>query len=261
MAERHDEQEGQVELTVDYRASPLAIPSDKTLSFEARVLLTWLFQHGSGWKFIIGYALKTIGISQSTWKRRVRRELIARGFFVQRQLAGREGEPGFRWSNVFTDKPLRLWCQNVPVQTEPVQDVQIQDDTTTESLIVNKISSQQKRESKKKSGGSLSIPRNPEPEPPAPLGRVWQTDREKEARDIAEARRLGEAGGLSEEEIAAVIDSVQYPSQAPAAARQAAKVKAAAAALSARQARDAEDLPALNREALAGALEIVRCRA
>ncbi len=95
----------------EWRAAPLEILVHPGLSPESKVLLTWLFMHGNNWKFKIGYSLNAIGISESIWKRRVRGEIMAAGFFVQSKSRHVVEEDGKKkevilWNNIFTDTPI-----------------------------------------------------------------------------------------------------------------------------------------------------------
>lgn len=108
MATQDKTPECTVKTRLDYRAAPLEVLECKALSLASKVLLVWLFMHGNNWKFRIGFALTTCGISQRSW-RKVRIELMDTGFFTQ--VKGRERkEPGgrlkFEWQNVITDEPL-----------------------------------------------------------------------------------------------------------------------------------------------------------
>lgn len=96
-----------VKTRVEYRSAPIAVLEDKSLSAEAKVLLTWLFMHSNGWQFVISYALSKCGISEATWQRRVRKELINAGYFSQSQTSILiDGKQKFAWENEITDEPL-----------------------------------------------------------------------------------------------------------------------------------------------------------
>lgn len=117
-----------VKKRLDYRSLPLQL-FESGLSSEAKVLLGWVLMHQNDWETHIGHALRTTRIPESTWKRRVRKELISAGFFSQlkERVTGKSGREVLGWVNTFTDEPF-LWCQNEPVENEPVRSVQVQND-------------------------------------------------------------------------------------------------------------------------------------
>lgn len=87
-----------VVISLDHRSAPIAVLEDSRLSAESKLLLTWLFMHGNGWEFVISYALRWCGISETMWHRKVRRELIAAGYFKQSRT-------GRGWDNVVDAAP------------------------------------------------------------------------------------------------------------------------------------------------------------
>lgn len=90
------------------RPAPIVVLEDKSISAEAKVLMTWLFMHQNGWQFVISYALKQCGISEAVWQRRVRKELMNAGYFSQSQTSSLvDGKQKFVWKNKFTDEPVR----------------------------------------------------------------------------------------------------------------------------------------------------------
>lgn len=219
---KNAQQHGRVHVSIDYRSAPLALVEMSHLSAEARLLMVWLFMHGNGWEFLVGYALKTLGIAEWTWQRRVRKELVDNGFLIQSRLVGEPGSPGFAWINDFTDGPVRLYQQFVGIQNVSLQNVSLQNAGITNTSKPNKSSiGKQKKERDR-----------PAEIQPAAAGSTLLDDesRKKEERDLAYARQAGTAGGLTAEEIEAAISSSQYPSKAPAAVEAAIKVKAAAVA-------------------------------
>ncbi len=97
-----------VKKRLDYRSAPIEILEHKKLSAEAKIFLTWLLMHQNGWKVVIGYALETLGISESIWTRRVRKELIELGFFQQKRTSENvDGVQRFVWQQEVTDAPLQ----------------------------------------------------------------------------------------------------------------------------------------------------------
>lgn len=104
-----------VSMGVDSRCAPLPVLERDDLSADSKVLLTWLFMHGNNWEFRIGFALAKCKISQSTWQRKVRKELITGGFFEQYRdrttidLPGGKGKKEVvEWQNIVTDEPCRI---------------------------------------------------------------------------------------------------------------------------------------------------------
>jgi len=226
MRKKSDAQ-GRVNVSIDWRSAPLRLLEVKELCFEARLLMTWLFMHGNGWVFRVGYALQRLGVSESTWLRKVRPQLIETGFFKQRRLKGEAGSPGFCWDNEFSDEPLRqldengrLSCQIEGIQTECIAAECMQGDRYTGTR-ADRGSNKQERENKReRKTAALSFNAGKEEPPPAlpsaPPARVL-ADREKEKADLEYAMRIGKQGGLQEQEIERAIQSVRFPSQAPAA--------------------------------------------
>lgn len=82
---------------------PDAVLEDCELSFPARIVLAWALGRQDGFEVWIWYMCKQLGLSDKSWPR-VRRELIAAGFFIQRREKGEDGK--FIWKNEFTDEPL-----------------------------------------------------------------------------------------------------------------------------------------------------------
>jgi hypothetical protein len=98
-----------VEISVEWRSAPIAILEHKKLSAEAKVFLTWILMHQNNWKVVISYALKTTGISEAIWTRRVRKELIELGFFQQKRTSEIvDGVQRIQWLQKITDAPLRV---------------------------------------------------------------------------------------------------------------------------------------------------------
>lgn len=91
-----------------HRKLRFAVVSDAVLeacklSFPARIVLAWALGRQDGFEVWIWYMCKRLGLSDKSWPR-VRRELIAAGFFIQRREKGEDGK--FIWTNEFTDEPL-----------------------------------------------------------------------------------------------------------------------------------------------------------
>lgn len=86
-----------------FAAVPDAVLEDCGLSFSARIVLAWALGRQDGFAVWIWYMCKQLGLSDKSWPR-VRRELIAAGFFIQRREKGEDGK--FIWKNEFTDQPL-----------------------------------------------------------------------------------------------------------------------------------------------------------
>lgn len=82
---------------------PDAVLENCELSFPARIVLAWALGRQDGFEVWIWYMCKQLGLSDKSWSR-VRRELIAAGFFIQRREKGEDGK--FIWTNEFTDEPL-----------------------------------------------------------------------------------------------------------------------------------------------------------
>lgn len=104
-----------VVMMVEQRSAPISVLERADLSADSKVLLTWLFMHGGGWEFRVGYALDQCKISPSTWQRKVRKELIAVGFFKQYRdrktidLPGGKGKKEVvEWQNIVTDEPCQI---------------------------------------------------------------------------------------------------------------------------------------------------------
>lgn len=101
---------GKVQLHgLNVRSAPLEVLEHPRLSAPSKVLLTWLFMHGNDWEFIISYALKSCGITESSWKRSIKQELIKEGFFTQERRSEMDEKTGRQqivWDNLISNEPL-----------------------------------------------------------------------------------------------------------------------------------------------------------
>ncbi len=86
-----------------FSAVPDVVLQDKGLSFAARVTLGWMLGRSGDFQIQIKYMIEKLGLSDKTWPR-VRRELIARGFF--RQIKYKNDDGKFEWTQEVTDAPL-----------------------------------------------------------------------------------------------------------------------------------------------------------
>lgn len=93
---------------MSYTTTPLQIVEDKTLSANTRLCLVWALGRPENWEFRIRYMCKLLGFTDHSW-RKVRNEMIVRGFFIQNRSVG-NGK--IEWHNVFTDAPL--FKQSIP---------------------------------------------------------------------------------------------------------------------------------------------------
>jgi hypothetical protein len=86
-----------------FSSVPDVVLQDKGLSFAARVTLGWMLGRSDDFQIQIKYMIEKLGLSDKTWPR-VRRELMARGFF--RQIKRKNGDGKFEWTQEVTDAPL-----------------------------------------------------------------------------------------------------------------------------------------------------------
>ncbi|WP_189836632.1 hypothetical protein [Sulfuriferula sp. AH1] len=75
------------------------------MSTSSRVVTIWALTKPGDWVFYITHMLRSVGISDTQW-RRVKKELIEHGFFIQEKKRTEEGK--IEWVNTFTDEPLFL---------------------------------------------------------------------------------------------------------------------------------------------------------
>lgn len=93
-----------------------AILEDPSLSHQARVVLAWALGRQDGFKIWLWFMCKRLGLTKAKWLK-VRKELMARGFFVQTKINKEKGR--FQWENIFTDEPLFASLQANLVQPQP----------------------------------------------------------------------------------------------------------------------------------------------
>lgn len=86
-----------------FSSVPDVVLQDKGLSFAARVTLGWMLGRSDDFQIQIKYMIEKLGLSDKTWPR-VRRELIARGFF--RQIKHKNDDGKFEWTQEVTDAPF-----------------------------------------------------------------------------------------------------------------------------------------------------------
>lgn len=92
-----------VKKRLPYSAIPDAVLEDRNLSLAARLTLGWMLGRSADFQIQIKYMIEKLGLSDKTWPR-VRRELVARGFFQQIKYKNPNGK--FVWRQEVTDAPL-----------------------------------------------------------------------------------------------------------------------------------------------------------
>jgi hypothetical protein len=75
------------------------------MSTTSRMVAIWSLTKPTNWVFYITHMRTSLGISDTQW-RRVKKELIEHGFFIQEKKRTEEGR--IEWVNTFTDEPLFL---------------------------------------------------------------------------------------------------------------------------------------------------------
>ena len=77
--------------------------TDGRLPLDARAILGWLLGRPDGWVVKIGHMLKVMHAKQATWNR-VRKQLIATGYFCQTRGRGEDGK--VEWESIVIYPPV-----------------------------------------------------------------------------------------------------------------------------------------------------------
>lgn len=93
-----------------------AILEDPSLSHQARVVLAWALGRQDGFQIWLWFMCNRLGLTKAKWLK-IRKELMARGFFVQTKINKENGR--FQWENIFTDEPLFASLNQPPKKMSP----------------------------------------------------------------------------------------------------------------------------------------------
>lgn len=83
-----------------FSAVPDDILTNKALSVEARLALAYLIGRPENWVIYVWQVQQAVGLSEARWAR-VRKELVAAGYFSQKRLQNENGR--WVWQNTITD--------------------------------------------------------------------------------------------------------------------------------------------------------------
>ena len=212
----------EVQKRIDYRSAPIEILEDSRLSAESRILAAWALMHGNGWQLRIAYALEKLGISRSSWSRKLKKELANAGYLIQsrnRKKSDKTNREVFCWSNVLTDDPLRFASRHdASLRFASCQIEAMQNEAIT-STQVNKSSDLQKQ-SKQPPRAAAAASCSLEKEFKRLLtkaARSKNADRARDAAAINEARALIAKLSLDETSAALALTKCSWPSEAVAA--------------------------------------------